>query len=159
MRKLVNIFFWSIGVIVVAIVYFFVPIGRYTLFEHTLRISATEPAQELGEDVSETASELGEAALEEWDDRAPIRREAAGEDPTEGDGPGADRLRLRIERDGVHLGDETLSPSALRRRVREARHVASELHAILETPDGVPAPDVRSVRELLREEDVVVEER
>lgn len=158
MRKLVNIFFWFVGVIVVAIVYFFVPVGRYTLFEHTMRISATEPAQELGEGVSETASELGEAAREQWDDRAPIRREAAGEDPTEDEGDD-DRLHLRVERDGVHIGDETLSPSALRRRVRDARRVATELHAILESEDGVPAPDVQRILELLREEDVVVDER
>ena len=31
-----------IGLIVVLAVYFLLPVGRYTLFEHTLRIAATE---------------------------------------------------------------------------------------------------------------------
>lgn len=156
MRKMINFVLWALGVIVTAAIYFFVPIGDYTLFEHTLRIAATEPAQELGEGVQQTASDIGAAARDEWDERADIRREAAGaEEEADDDGP----LRVRVERDGVHLGEEMLSPAQLRRRIREARHVASELHAILESAEGVPAPDVQGILELLREEDVIVDER
>ena len=39
----------------------------------------------------------------------------------------------------------------------EARRVAGELHAILEAPHGAPAPEVRRLLELLREEDVRVD--
>ncbi len=155
MRKAINAFLWLVGLVVVLSVYFFVPIGRYTLFEHTLRIAATEPAQELGDEVGTATRELGERAIDEWEDRREIRREAAGDEAPEVD-ESQDTLRLRVEDDGVHLGDEVLSPSQLRERVREARRVAGELHAILEAAEGVPTPEVQSILELLREEQVSV---
>ncbi len=155
MRKALNGFLWLVGLFVVLAVYFFVPLGRYTLYEHTLRIAATEPARELGDEVGQATRELGQQAMDEWEDRRVIRDEAS-------DQPGAsgasedDPLRLRLEGDGVHVGDDVLSPAELRRRVRAARQVAGELHAILETAQGVPAPDVREILELLREERVSV---
>lgn len=160
MRKAINGGLWLIGLTVVTIVYFFVPLGRFTLFEHTLRIAATEPAQDLGDEVGEAARDLGERAIDEWEERQEIRDEAAGRDPDEAeaeDRDSADRLRMRLEEDGVHIGDEVLSPSELRARVREARRVAGELHAILETADDVPRPEVDAILELLRDENVAVD--
>ena len=156
MRKAINGVLWLIGLAVVLTVYFFVPLGRFTLFEHTLRIAATEPAQELGGELGTASRELTERALSEWDEREPLRREAAGE-PTAEESAADGSLRLRLERDGVHLGDEVLSPSELRARVREARQVASDLSAILETAGDVPTPEVRALLELLREEQVRIE--
>lgn len=84
---MLNGILWLIGLVVVLAVYFFVPVGRHTLFEHTLRIAATEPAQELGEDLSETSEELGQRARDEWESRRETRQHAAsggdGEAPTE----------------------------------------------------------------------------
>ncbi|GAB5547535.1 MAG: hypothetical protein RLO52_44480 [Sandaracinaceae bacterium] len=77
MRRLINGFFWLVGLAVVSVVYFFVPVGRFTLFEHTLRIAATEPAQELGREVEKASVELGERAVDEWDARRELREEAA----------------------------------------------------------------------------------
>jgi len=145
MRRAINAFLWLVGLVVVLGVYFFVPVGRFTLFEHTLRIAATEPAQDLGEDVSDTARDLGERALDQWDERRPIREEAGG------------TLRLRLEDDGVHLGDEVLTAYELRARIREARETADDLHAILEHADDVPTEDVERIVRLLRDEDVRVE--
>jgi len=146
MRRAINAFFWLVGLVVVLGVYFFVPVGRFTLFEHTLRIAATEPAQDLGEDVSSTARDLGERAVDQWDGRRAIREEAAG-----------DTLRLRLEDDGVHLGDEVLSLQELRARIHEARQTADDLHAILEHADDVPVEDVERLTRLLRDEDVTVD--
>jgi hypothetical protein len=70
MRRLVNAILWFIGLVVVLIVYFFVPVGRYTLFEHTRRIAQTEPAQELGRDLSDTGEALKERAVDEWQARS-----------------------------------------------------------------------------------------
>ena len=84
--------------------------------------------------------------------RSEIRREASGEEPETDDGT----MRLRVEPDGVHLGDDVLSPTELRERVREARRVAGELHAIIEAADGVPTPEVQGILEMLREEHVSV---
>ncbi len=66
MRRLVNAILWFIGLVVVLFVYFVVPIGRYTLFEHTRRIAGTEPAQELGRDLSATGEALKDRAVDEW---------------------------------------------------------------------------------------------
>lgn len=73
---MVNGFLWLVGLVVVLGVYFFVPVGRFTLFEHTLRIAATEPAQELGGDLEDEARDLSERAVEEWEDREQVREEA-----------------------------------------------------------------------------------
>ncbi len=70
MRRLVNGILWLIGLMVVLVVYFVVPVGRYTLFEHTRRIASTEPAQELGRDLSATGEALKDRAIEEWEARA-----------------------------------------------------------------------------------------
>ncbi|MCB9596358.1 MAG: hypothetical protein H6719_26785 [Sandaracinaceae bacterium] len=153
MRKAINGILWLIGLVVVLVVYFFVPLGTYTLYEHTLRIAATEPAQELGDELGTATRELGERAVEEWDGRRATREQAAGREPG---GAAPDTLRLRVEPDGVHIGQEVLSPTELRSRIHEAREVAGELHAILETAEGVPTPDVQAILEMLREEHVSV---
>lgn len=70
MRRLVNGILWLIGLLVVLVVYFVVPVGRFTLFEHTRRIAGTEPAQELGRDLSAAGESLKERAVEEWETRA-----------------------------------------------------------------------------------------
>lgn len=155
MRKAINGFLWLVGLVVVLIVYFFVPLGQHTLYEHTLRIAATEPAQELGDELGQATRDLGERAVDEWENRSEIRREAAGEELEEA-APDDGTMHLRVERDGVHLGDDVLSPTQLRERVREARRVAGELHAILETADGVPTPEVQGILEMLEEEHVSV---
>jgi hypothetical protein len=77
MRRIINALLWLVGLVVVLGAYFFVPVGRFTLFEHTLRIAATEPAQELGDDLEETGEELHERARQEWADRAAIREGGA----------------------------------------------------------------------------------
>lgn len=70
MRRLVNGILWLIGLLVVLVVYFVVPVGHYTLFEHTRRISRTEPAQELGRDLGAAGEALKERAISEWEARA-----------------------------------------------------------------------------------------
>lgn len=69
MRRLLNGILSLIGLLVVLVVYFTVPIGRYTLFEHTQRIANTEPAQELGRELGQTGEALKERAVEEWNAR------------------------------------------------------------------------------------------
>jgi hypothetical protein len=86
MRRLINGALWLVGLVVVLGVYFFVPVGRFTLYEHTLRIAATEPAQELGEDLTRTGEELGDRALEEWETREELRDEARGQPRAEAAG-------------------------------------------------------------------------
>ncbi len=55
----------------VGYVYFFVPVGQRTLFEHTRRIAATEPAQELQRDATTTAHTLGARVVDELERMAP----------------------------------------------------------------------------------------
>lgn len=83
MRRLVNGILWSIGLVVVSIVYFFVPVGRFTLFQHTLRIAETEPAQELGRELGQAGETLRERAAEELEARRneALLRDAGGADP------------------------------------------------------------------------------
>lgn len=69
MRRLVNGILWLIGLLVVLVAYFVVPIGRYTLFEHSRRIARTEPARELGRDLAATGEALEDRAMEEWQSR------------------------------------------------------------------------------------------
>ena len=78
MRRLINGFIWLVGLVVILGVYFFVPVGRFTLYEHTLRIAATEPAQELGDDLRRTGEQGVDEAVRRWDDREAMREEAAG---------------------------------------------------------------------------------
>lgn len=81
MRRLINGTLWLVGLLVVLGVYFLVPVGRFTLFEHTLRIAATEPARELGDDLAETGAALGERAADEWQSRRARRDEARAVEP------------------------------------------------------------------------------
>jgi uncharacterized membrane protein len=69
MRRLINGILWFVGLVVVLFVYFLVPVGRFTLFQHTQRIAATEPAQELGRELGEAGEELRERAVEELEAR------------------------------------------------------------------------------------------
>ena len=71
---------WLIGLMVVLAVYFFVPVGRFTLFEHTLRIGA--PGQIFAGAVHVVPSEEKEAR-----GRRPIRV-ASGSPPPRGRGFG-----------------------------------------------------------------------
>lgn len=77
MRRLINGIIWLVGLVVILGVYFFVPVGRFTLYEHSLRIAATEPAQELGDDLVRTGEAVGAEASRRWDERAAAREEAA----------------------------------------------------------------------------------
>lgn len=72
MRRLVNGILWSIGLLVVLFVYFFVPVGRFTLFEHTQRIADTEPAQELGRELGTAGESLRDRAVEELEARRTV---------------------------------------------------------------------------------------
>lgn len=83
MRRLINGVIWLVGLVVLLGVYFFVPVGRFTLYEHTLRIAATEPARELGDDLRRTGVGVGAEAVREWEERAAKREEAAGQAPAE----------------------------------------------------------------------------
>lgn len=76
MRRAINGFLWFVGLFVVLVAYFMVPVGQFTLYEHTLRIGRTEPAQDLREDMAETGRQIGQSALDEWEDRRPMRSEA-----------------------------------------------------------------------------------
>lgn len=66
-RRLVESVIGTVCLACVGYVYFFVPVGRRTLFEHTMRIAATEPAQELGRDAATTAHTLEAHVLGEID--------------------------------------------------------------------------------------------
>ena len=70
MRRLLNGILWLIGLLVVLVCYFVVPVGRYTLYQHTLRIAETEPAQELGRELGEAGGALKDRAVDEWEARA-----------------------------------------------------------------------------------------
>lgn len=52
--------FSLVGFAVAAYVFFAVPLGERTLYEHVKRIAATEEAQELGRDVETAKERLGE---------------------------------------------------------------------------------------------------
>lgn len=52
---------WAVGAFVtfaVAWFVFMVPLGRYTLFEHAMRIGATDEARELGSEVGAASDRL-----------------------------------------------------------------------------------------------------
>lgn len=66
MRRAFNAALWLLGLLAVLVGSFVIPIGRYTLFEHALRIAATEPARELREGIGEAGEAIGESAREEW---------------------------------------------------------------------------------------------
>ena len=66
-RRSVDTVIGTVCLACVGYVYFFVPVGQRTLFEHTMRIAATEPAQEFGRDATSTAQTLGAHVLGEID--------------------------------------------------------------------------------------------
>jgi hypothetical protein len=45
--------------------FFFVPLGRRTLYEHVSRIAATDEAQELGDEVETASDQLEDRVREE----------------------------------------------------------------------------------------------
>lgn len=95
MRRLVNGILWLIGLVVVLVAYFVVPIGRFTLFEHSIRIARTEPAQELGRELGAAGEALKERAMRGWEEA----RSGTGNsesalpstEPAEHDRPNAER--------------------------------------------------------------------
>ena len=70
-----------VGLAVVAYVFFFVPLGQRTLFEHARRIAATDEAQELGDEAGEAAGRLRNHLEDEIDEhvRVPDAGQAAAE--------------------------------------------------------------------------------
>ena len=65
MKRLFNSIVWLAGLIAILYVFFFVQVGRRTLFGHTMNIAATPEAQELGEDLHESVQEIREQAREQ----------------------------------------------------------------------------------------------
>ena len=57
-RRLIGLAVSLIGVGSFLYLFFEVPLGRRTLYEHCQRIAATEPAQELGEDLQSAGGQL-----------------------------------------------------------------------------------------------------
>ncbi len=49
-----------IGLLALAYLYFFIPLGDMTLHQHVMRIAATEEAQELSREANEAAERLRE---------------------------------------------------------------------------------------------------
>lgn len=62
-------FFSFVGLAVVSYAFFFIPLGRRTVFEHTMRIMATEPAQELGDEAIEATDRLTSHIEAAWEAR------------------------------------------------------------------------------------------
>jgi hypothetical protein len=54
-----------IGLAVFLYVFFFVPLGERTAFQHARRIAGTDEAQELGREAGEAAGRLGEHLQDE----------------------------------------------------------------------------------------------
>jgi len=65
LRRALKAALWLVGLGVVAYLFFFVPLGRRTLWEHATRIAATDEARELGEDVDTATGRVGDAVQEE----------------------------------------------------------------------------------------------
>ena len=61
-RRLLKATLFGVGAVALLLAYFLVPLGRRTLYEHTRAIVATEPARELGEDLSEVGASVAERA-------------------------------------------------------------------------------------------------
>ena len=60
MRSLTKTVLMLVGLAVVAYVFFFIPLGQRTLYQHARRIAATDEAHELGEEATEAAERLRE---------------------------------------------------------------------------------------------------
>lgn len=68
-RFFVRALFSFVGLAVVAYAFFFIPLGRRTVFEHTMRILATEPAQELGDEAVQATDRLTAHIEAAWEAR------------------------------------------------------------------------------------------
>lgn len=68
--------FALIGLGVFLYVFFFIPLGERTMWQHARRIAGTEEAQELGREAGEAAGRLGEHLQEEMNEHV---REDGGE--------------------------------------------------------------------------------
>ena len=66
LRRSISAALSLVGLAVVAYVWFFVPLGQRTLHEHAMRIAATEPAQELGEEATDATERVVEHVEDEW---------------------------------------------------------------------------------------------
>ena len=67
--KLVSALIGLVGLACFVYVFFFVPIGRRTLYEHARNIAGTPQAQELGDDVSDATHRVTDRVQQEWDAR------------------------------------------------------------------------------------------
>ncbi len=77
-RKLLRVAFSLFSLFATLYFVFFVPLGRYTLWEHIWRIARTPEARELGDAAGKTAVEATEQVkreashlLREWRERTP----------------------------------------------------------------------------------------
>ncbi|MEM9072383.1 MAG: hypothetical protein AAGE52_28010 [Myxococcota bacterium] len=68
MRSLTKTALSLVGLAVVAYVFFFIPLGERTLYQHARRIAATDEAQELGREAQEAAERLQEHVEEQIDE-------------------------------------------------------------------------------------------
>lgn len=68
MTGLVKSLLSLVGLAVVAYVVLFVPLGRYTLYQHATRIAGTNEAQELGDEAAQAAERLREHVEGELDE-------------------------------------------------------------------------------------------
>ncbi|MCA9617268.1 MAG: hypothetical protein H6722_18385 [Sandaracinus sp.] len=68
MRSLTKSALALVGLAVVAYVVLFVPLGRYTIYQHAVRIAGTDEAQELGSEAVEAAGRLREHVEGELDE-------------------------------------------------------------------------------------------
>jgi len=65
---------WLVGLRALAYVVAFVPLGQFTVWEHVMRISETDEAQDLGRDVGAARDRVGGAVQDEL--RQLLREEA-----------------------------------------------------------------------------------
>lgn len=63
--------FYALAIAALAYVAVFVPVGRYTLYGHAMRILGTEEAKELGSSVSVVVDEAKRAVVRETLAHAP----------------------------------------------------------------------------------------
>lgn len=68
MTGLVKSLLSLVGLAVVAYVVLFVPLGRYTIYQHATRIAGTDEAQELGDEAAQAAERLREHVEGELDE-------------------------------------------------------------------------------------------
>jgi hypothetical protein len=69
----------SIVLGVLAYGFFFVPLGERTLFDHTRRIAETPEAKDLGEEVGQAGSRLGDELRARLEGDGSVDRDAGGE--------------------------------------------------------------------------------